>query len=146
MLGIRGAQRAALVRGVLASASLGAVFAGAVFACGQGAVGVDACMQIEQARCSWVVACNIQLPTRRSDSDASSPVDDCIRYYDDQCLHGLVTTVAPDKTQVQACVDAINAATSCDIVDSPENADACAFLIPIDSGVVDAGADADAGD
>jgi len=140
MLGIRGAQRAAFVRGVLASVSLGAAFAGVVFACGQGAVGVDACMQIQQARCGWVVACNISLPTRRSDS--TSPVDDCIRYYDDQCLHGLVTTVAPDKNQVTACVDAINAATDCTIVNSPETADACAFLIPVDAGVVQ---DADAG-
>jgi hypothetical protein len=134
MLSIRGAHRAGLLRGVLASVFLGAVAAGAIFACGQGAVGVDACLQIERARCGWVVACNIPLPVRRNDSDASSPVDDCNRYYEDQCLHGLSTTYDPDKGQVGACVDAINAATDCTIVNSPESADACAFLVPIDAG------------
>jgi len=116
------------------TAMLALVGAGTIFACGQSAVGVDACQQIQRARCGWVVECpSITLPTRRSES--TSPVDDCTRYYNDQCLHGLVTTVAPSQGEVQACVDAINAATSCDIVYAPETSSACAFLIPVDAGV-----------
>lgn len=109
------------------------------FACGQAAVGVDACNQIEHARCQWIVQCypdatDFGLPTRRSESDASSPVDDCYRYYNDACQHGLVTTVAPASSQVSLCVSAINAATDCNIIYHPETADACAFLIPSDAG------------
>ena len=109
------------------------------FACGQSAVGVDACSQIEHARCQWIVQCypdaqDFGLPTRRSESDAASPVDDCYRYYNDACLHGLVTSVSPTTAQVSSCVSAINNATDCTIIYSPETADACAFLIPSDAG------------
>ncbi len=110
---------------------------GGVIACGQGAVGTDACNQIEQARCKWIEQCfadaaNYGLPTRRSDS--TSPVDDCDRYYKDACQHGLVTNVAPTTDQVNACVGAINAATDCTVVANPETADACAFLLIYDAG------------
>ncbi len=129
------------MRVVLVGLALGSAAAGAVFACGASAVGVDACDKIERARCGWVVACaeaGISLPVRRSES--TSPVDDCYRYYADECLHGLVTTVAPTDDQVKACVNAIDNATDCTIVLSPETSDACAFLIP-----PDASPDADAG-
>jgi len=105
------------------------------------ATGIDACQQIEQARCYWIEQCesdagNFGLPTRRSDS--TSPVDDCFRFYSDACQHGLVTNVPPTSDQVSACVAAINAATDCTIVQNPETADACAWLT-----VYDAGPDAD---
>ena len=125
---------------MLGATSLAVAFA---LACGQTAIGTDACTSIEHARCQWIVQCfadaaNYGLPTRQSDSDAASPVDDCVRYYNDACLHGLVTNVAPSTDQVSACVGAINNATDCTIVYNPETADACAFLLN------DAGLDADA--
>jgi len=61
-----------------------------------------------------------------------------MRYYDDACLHGMVTNVPPTTDEVSACVGAINSATDCTIVTNPETADACAFLL------YDAGSDADA--
>jgi hypothetical protein len=111
-------------------------------ACGQAANGVDACTSVEHARCNWIVQCfadsglpNYGLPTPISNSD--SPVDECYRFYDDACLHGLVTTVTPTSAQVTTCVTAINSATDCNIVFNPGEADACAFL------TADAGSDAD---
>ena len=116
---------------ILFASALAVAFA---LACGQSAVGVDACYSIERARCQWIVQCygdaaDFGLPTRRSESDASSPVDDCYRYYNDACLHGMVTTVEPTSTAVNDCVNAINTATDCNIVWHPETTDACAFLL-----------------
>lgn len=115
---------------------------GGVFACGQGAVGIDACNQIETARCQWIEQCFggdgsafYGLPTPRSDQ--ASYVDDCTRYYKDACLHGLVSNVQPTTTQVSECVTAINSATDCTIVTNPETADACAFLLDYDAGDAD---------
>jgi len=111
-------------------------------ACGQGAVGVDACNQIERARCQWIEQCfgdagpYYGLPTPRSNS--ASYVDDCIRYYQDACLHGLVSNVQPSTGQVSECVAAINSATDCTIVANPETADACAFLLDYDASDADA--------
>lgn len=114
-------------------------------ACGPSPVGVDTCRKIEAARCVWGPACGFDLsrPTRRSDS--TSPVDDCIRYYDDACLHGLVAASDPGPTAADACVRAINAG-DCAIVRNPETASACAFLAsaPADSGADASAADADA--
>jgi len=125
----------------LALTALGGAFFGT--ACGNDAVGVDACQAIEGERCRWVVACGIDVGPRRSDS--TSPVDDCVRYYHDACLHGLTqATSEPSGTQTQACVDAIHAATSCDIVMEPEAYPACAFLKPNADAGTDAAADADA--
>jgi hypothetical protein len=131
-------------RGVLVFLVATILAVACAIACGQSAVGVDACTSIEHARCQWIVQCfadaaNYGLPTRRSDSDGASPVDDCYRYYDDACLHGLVTSVSPVSSAVSACVTAINNATDCKIIYNPETADACAFLYPSD-----AGSDADA--
>jgi hypothetical protein len=117
--------------------------------CGNDAVGVEACRSIQNERCRWVVACHIDVGPRRDDS--TSPVDDCMRYYRDECLHGLtLATSEPNGTQLQACVDAIHGATSCDIVNTPESDPACSFLKPnADAGaeaaaVVDAAAEATA--
>ncbi len=135
-------MRGRVLLGVLA---VGAVVVSAVVACGN-AVGVDACQSIEHARCKWVVQCydagNYGLPTPRKDNapnsgTTESPVDDCIRYYDDACLHGLVSNVEPTTDQVNTCVAAINAATDCTIVQAPETTTACAFL------TYDAGTDGD---
>lgn len=133
-----------MTRRVIFALALGAsAVIGGVIACGQGAVGTDACNQVEHARCKWIEQCfadaaNYGLPTRRSES--TSPVDDCDRFYNDACLHGLVSNVAPTDTQVSTCVAAINAATDCTIVANPETSDACAFLLVYDAGP-DAGTD-----
>jgi len=107
-------------------------------ACGTDAVAVETCKKIEHTRCTWALACgvNLNVPVRRSKS--TSPVDDCFRYYDDACLHGL-PVADPGDAAVQACVAAINAG-DCNVVLRPEIAPECAWLIP----PPDAGADADA--
>jgi hypothetical protein len=119
---------------------------GFALACGQAANGVDACTSIEHARCNWIVQCfadsglpNYGLPTPTSNfgPNGLGAVDECYRFYDDACLHGLVTTITPTDTQVGSCVMAINSATDCNIVFNPGEADACAFL------TADAGSDAD---
>ena len=133
-------------RVILGVSAVVAVVVSGVIACGQAAVSTDGCQSIEHARCKWIVQCfadaangNYGLPTPRSgQTTSSSPVDDCMRYYDDACLHGMVTNVQPTTDQVNACVGAINTATDCTIVANPETADACAFL------TYDAGLDADA--
>ena len=117
--------------------------------CGTGAVGVDQCRDIEEARCTGALSCGI-----------ITDVDACKRFYRDQCLHGLAVA-SPGTKAVSACVATINAAgvcamadagtplkecatvsasapgakTACDIISSPELATDCAFLVP--------GADAD---
>lgn len=121
-----------------------ALVSAVLFACGTDAVGVEACKAIERTRCKWAVACGVNLydaqPVRRSNS--TSPVDDCFRYYDDACLHGLPVP-DPGDAAVSACIAAINDNQGdCTIVLHPETADACAWLIPIP----DAGSEAEAGD
>jgi hypothetical protein len=97
-------------------------------ACGTDPVGVDSCRTIEQARCENAPRCGIDLtyPVHRGDSQARN-VSECIRYYHDACLHGLVASVDPGQTSVQVCVDAINNG-DCTVVTNPETAPACAFL------------------
>jgi hypothetical protein len=129
----------------LALPSLVAVAAGS--ACGTDAVGVQACRQIEEARCRRAPACGISIdpPYHTGGSD----VDECIRFYDDACLHGLTTGDTPSGTQLEACVAAINGAGTtgdgCSIVSAPEVAAPCSWLAttPI---TVDAADDADAGE
>jgi len=132
---------------ILGGFAIVAVAVSAIVACGQAATGIDACQKIEHARCQWIVQCfadsgNYGLPTPRKDQTGQSgttqsPVDDCMRFYDDACLHGLVSNVQPTTDQVNACVSAINDASDCNIVLAPETADACAFL------TFDAGTDGD---
>ena len=113
--------------------------------CGTDARGVDDCRDIEQARCSAAKSCGI-----------ITEVDDCQRYYRDQCLHGL-PVASPGAAQVKKCVDTIRAAGACaagadaaaslsdcpdvtrdapgvdgvcEIVSNPEKAAECAFLTP----------------
>jgi hypothetical protein len=115
---------------LLLGLSLGA--ASIAVACSNDAVGVDACRQVEAARCHNAAACNdagqfdLGYPVHRG--SPTTDVEACIRFYDDACLHGLVTTVEPGTPAVQQCVAAINA--SCNAVINPENDPACAWLIP----------------
>jgi len=96
----------------------------ALGACGTDPVGVESCRTIEQARCENAPRCGIDLtyPVHRGDD-----VSECIRYYHDACLHGLVASVDPGQTIVQVCVDAINNG-DCKVVTNPETVPACAFL------------------
>lgn len=113
-----------------------------VAACGTEAVGVSECRDIEDARCEAGAFC-----TELTDVAA------CRRFHRDHCLHGLgVEEVG--SNQVNQCVDALrragecardqgpttepglcatpvpsSAANVCDIVNAPELAEACAFLV-----------------
>lgn len=136
------------VRAVIAAVvTLG--LAGA-FACGTDPVGVDACRKIEGARCENAKSCGIDLtkaPVHRRDAPTPDKQDQqdvgaCKRYYEDACLHGLVTTVDPGAVATQACVDAINTTQDCDVVKSPEKSPACAFLLPPAAPAATATADA----
>jgi hypothetical protein len=95
--------------------------------CGTDAVGVDACRQIEQARCRKAPDCQIALqpPYHQAGSD----VDECIRFYDAACLHGLASNDDPGGSAVAACVQAIEN-DGCSVVQNPESDPACSFLIP----------------
>ncbi len=93
-------------------------------------MGIDSCRRIEHARCDRAPGCGIDLtqPVHAGSSPADD-VDACVRFYDDACLHGLVTTVDPGAVQVEACVKAIAQGT-CDVVRSPETSPTCGFLVP----------------
>ena len=119
-------------------------------ACGTDPVGVESCRKIESARCENAPSCGIDLskPVHRGDTPALS-VAACKRYYEDECLHGLSAPVDPGSVAVQACVDALNSTTDCDIIKAPEKTPACAFLVPpaapvaapVDAATVDAAKD-----
>jgi hypothetical protein len=111
----------------------------AVAACGNDAVGVDACKQIEDARCHRAPACGISLepPYHTSGGD----IDACVRFYQTACLHGLAVG-NPGSAAVNACVAALNAG-DCDVVRVPQTAPQCAWLQPVATvPLVDAAAEA----
>lgn len=98
-------------------------------ACGTEPVGVDACKKIERARCESAEACGISLerPLHEEDSPVNN-VAACIRYYNDQCLHGLAVK-DPGGPAVDACVQAIING-DCSAVRTPQAHPACSFLAP----------------
>ncbi|MBX3226941.1 MAG: hypothetical protein KIT84_40835 [Labilithrix sp.] len=130
-------RRTALV--ALAAAAFGVALAFTP-ACGTDPVGVESCQKIEKVRCESAPACNIPLrrPVHNGDS-AEADVAACIRYYDDQCLHGLALARDPGPQIVDACVNAIING-DCGIVAEPQRYPECAFLAPSDA---DAAADAE---
>jgi hypothetical protein len=100
--------------------------------CGTGAVDVDGCRQIEEARCRQAPACGISLDEVNFTSGTS--VDACVRFYDDACLHGLAVG-DPGPTAVSTCVAAIQADTmvkdKCGVVKAPQtDVAACGWLMP----------------
>jgi hypothetical protein len=131
-------------------------FVVAAASCGPEPVGVDACRSIESARCEVAAPCGIR-----------TSVDDCKRFYRDQCLHGLALKEAPARPVIDQCVLAIRTAGACadtnpempvgdcpdapgaapgatlanvcDVVLTPEKSAPCSFLQPLPA--VDAGAD-----
>ncbi len=121
------------------------VFAVAIYAaCGSDATGIDACRQIETARCQNALGCGISLSTPPSVSDS---VDGCISFYNDACLHGLEVS-DPGTPAVAACVKAIQTPgpTQCLTVQFPQTSLACAWLTPPSTTTTDASDDADADD
>jgi len=105
------------------------ILAGSV-ACGTEPVGVDACRRIERVRCESAPACGIDLRAPLHSGDKpENDVAACIRYYDDQCLHGLAVSKEPSARDVDACVNAIITG-DCSVVKAPETDEACKFLAP----------------
>jgi hypothetical protein len=115
-------------------------------ACGTDAVGVNECRQIEEARCVAAAKCG-----------TIEDVEVCKEFYNDHCLHGLAIEDVPRAKVVNACVATIAAAGSCaakrgaktapaecdntkldntearrvcDLVEEPELAQQCVFLVP----------------
>lgn len=116
------------------------------YACGTDSVGVSECRQIEEARCSAAAKCG-----------SVEDLQACKAFFHDHCLHGLAIEEAPRANTVKACVDTIAAAGTCaakhgaktpplecnseklksteaqrvcDVVEEPELAKACSFLVP----------------
>ncbi len=106
-------------------------------ACGTSAVDVDACRQIEAARCQRAPSCNISVepPHRTSGSD----IDGCIRFYNDACLHGLVAGNAPGPPALSACIAAIRTGACPSAVLTPETFPACSWLAPSSAASTDNG-------
>jgi hypothetical protein len=126
----------------IAACALAAALAGAILgACGNDAVGVDACKQVESARCRQAPACGIALepPFHTAGGD----IDGCIRFYQTACLHGLAVG-NPGGSAVNACVAAIETG-DCNIVRVPQTSPQCAWLAPVaPAPVADAAAPVDA--
>ncbi|WP_438020780.1 hypothetical protein WMF18_17640 [Sorangium sp. So ce315] len=110
------ARRSAAPWAAVGLLGLGAV-AFATQSCGSSAVGVDACRQIETARCEAAAVC----PEWVGTTSADERVKTCVEFYWDQCLHGLRvgdgdsdrTPPDPADAAVQACVDAVGATREC---------------------------------
>jgi hypothetical protein len=130
------------IRRSLVVASFAAVAGALVLvtpACGTDPVGVEACQKIEKVRCESAQACGISLARpEHPGSSAEDNVRSCIRYYEDQCLHGLAIKTEPKANVVDTCVDAIING-DCSIVEEPQTHAECSFLAPE---LFDAGADA----
>ncbi len=86
-------------------------------------------------------SCGIDMsfPLHSGDSPADN-ITACQLFYQDACLHGLVTPIAPTSAQVNACLYAIQKG-DCNAVVNPQNNSACAWLNPPDAGM-EAGVDA----
>jgi len=77
---------------------------GALTSCGSDAAGIEACRQIESARCDAMQACGLS-----ADAAAS-----CSSFYHDHCLHGVEDPNAdPSTAQIEACVAAVRATAAC---------------------------------
>jgi hypothetical protein len=72
--------------------------------CGTDATGVEACRDIETARCKAAAACGY----------TADQVTVCTEFYRDQCLHGLENSgYEPSASEVEACVAAVNQVRAC---------------------------------
>lgn len=80
---------------------LGVVCTVASQGCTSKAVGIGACRDVENARCEASVPCG------RVEVDG---VEECKRFYYDQCLHGIQGPETPTNEELDQCVDMINEA------------------------------------
>jgi hypothetical protein len=87
---------------VLSSVGCFLVASASASGCGSDAVAVDACRDIERARCEAGKHCGFV-----------EDVDQCKRFYRDQCLHGLRSGKEPGDIALKQCVEAIKAAGAC---------------------------------
>jgi hypothetical protein len=110
-------------------------------------VGEQECREIEQARCEAARSCDFGI-------DSNDEFETCERYARDNCLHGLVTKDTPSSSELSACVREIRQAgvcasegkplasacgiatvrldtkvQVCEIVQDPEEAESCTFLL-----------------
>lgn len=103
--------RARFASGV-AVAVVGLAAAGLVPACTTGAVGVDACRQIESARCDAVPACEGDDPSFGISTEVQ--IRNCKVYYNDFCLVGLENAKnEPIQDDVDDCSAAIGVVAAC---------------------------------
>lgn len=93
-----------VVRLLLAAAFASAPVAFAIVSCGTDAENIDACRQIEGARCELAPACA-----------AGFDVDSCTRFYREACLVGTANVDAGDVSAlVNPCIDALKACAAAD--------------------------------
>jgi hypothetical protein len=141
-----------MIVGRLTFLALGvSALASAVSGCETDAVGIGECRDIEYARCEAALHCGLGV-------DSEEAVTECKRFARDNCLHGLETSDRPGSTETRRCVAAIlkagacardnddaafrfeacegmprattsSSVTACEVVQSPEEARDCAFLI-----------------
>ena len=76
-------------------------------ACSTGAVAVDECRDIQYARCEAALLCGF------AEVSSFDDVDECKRFYRDQCLHGIQNSKAPSKQEHAVCTDLLDSAISC---------------------------------
>lgn len=109
--------------------------------CGSDAVGVDACRDIEAARCEAAQHCGF----------LDESVEQCQRFYRDHCLHGIKSGKEPGDIALDRCIGAIQKAgqcakdgkatlvdcqwggetpltTPCEVVQFPQDIEECGFL------------------
>ncbi len=99
------------------------------YGCGTDAVGVDACRQIEDARCDAAPACTGDEDTFGIRTEEQ--VRNCKSLYRDQCLHGIENAGGSDEDEVDEpsdgdinrCIKAIKATASCKKSKPDANAD-----------------------
>jgi hypothetical protein len=131
-----------LAAGIFSVSASALLLGGVVTACGTDAEGIDSCRKLENARCERAPGCNIPLAVPPHEGAPDTDVAACKRYYNDACLHGLVSEKDPGEVEIEACRVAIQNGT-CDVVTTPSIDPACAFLDESPP-VTDAGSDADA--
>jgi hypothetical protein len=109
-------HRPKVLLGASAAGLLTATFAsGLAGGCVSGAVAIAECREIESARCEASVPCGV-----------IEDVDECQRFYRDQCLHGILGPKAPTAQEQDACVAAITGAGQCAEEDPDGPLDRCA--------------------
>jgi hypothetical protein len=121
----------------------------ALSACDTDAQGVEDCRDVERARCEAARHCDVGI-------DSPEDVEACKRFARDNCLHGFEVEDTASSSEVRSCVESIQAAgacaeaggrqalarpckglleniawgrTACEVVDRPELAPACQFLV-----------------